>query len=163
MSSFRVNKETNEEGSKKYGPPLRDSDLQGPSPYSSFLTKIPPPDGDNKLVTANGNTLPYIAASYTITNGQVNDKPSYSIDYTGTLGTYGLNFIYNTNGTTLTTPLFGTSTTFNPPTLVVTSTTANLTASFTYDTTLKTFTITLKNSGGTGVNGNFNFIAFSSS
>ena len=162
MSSFRVNKEPTERNSRKYGPPLRDSELQGPSTYSTFIAKSPPPDGDNKLVLANGGTLPYIAAYYSTPTSAVNDKDSYSINVVA--NTYVLNFIERINGTTLLpTPLFGNDTTFTIPTLVVTPTTANTTASFTYNPVNKTFGITLTNSTGTPTTGTFNFIAFASS
>ena len=168
MSSFRVNKDKNEEGSRKYGPPLRDTDLLGPSPYSTFLTKSPPPDGDNKLVLANGNTLPYIAASYS--SGILVNETSYSIElFSNPIIKYELNFITESDSLNpqtlppLENQLFGNDTTFTIPTLVVTPTTANTTSSFTYDTNNKVFIITLTDPTGNPTTGSFNFIAFASS
>ena len=163
MSSFRVNKEPTERNSRKYGPPLRDSDLQGPSPYSTFISKSPPPDGNNKLLTANGGTLPYIAASVLLPPlGNINDQDTYSINNTST-GKYRLSFVKKIDSATnLPIQLFGSNTTFIPC-LLVTSNTSNITASFTYNPNEKHFIINLKNSAGILTNGNFNFIAFASS
>jgi len=87
MSSFRINKDTSENKSRTYSPPLKDSDLQGPSPYSTFLQNTLPEgdNGNNKLLLATGNPIPFIVGSTTT------PSPLYNISSPST-GTYNINF-----------------------------------------------------------------------
>ena len=119
MSSFRVNKDTDEQqNARKYGPPLRDTDLLGPSPYSTFLSKYPTLS-NGKLFTAAGNPIPFISGSNTTTS------PLYNI-VSPTLGNYNINFTSPTPFTTT-------------PILAITPTTPNTGAMYDYnasDTTI---------------------------